>query len=143
MAQRYVRPTVTSWILPTWIAPWLSTYGAVTLFAALGIDWGLIGKIAGWAVGMLLGSVWALAFCLMLTLLDVVLLAAKVRTLPSGGRAWAATLAAPLGVFGIYAVAPPHSFWRYGGWGVTAAVMLPMAFVAAIVRMSAGTKPPQ
>ncbi len=141
MSERYVRPTIAGWLTPTLIAPWISVYGAVTAFALLGVDWGLFGKIAGWAVGMLVGSVWAFAFCFMLILVDLALLAVRVRTLPAGKRGWGASLLAPLMVFGIYGVAPPHTFWPYGGWGVAAAVLAPMALVAIFMRVFAGRKP--
>lgn len=141
MSERYVRPTIAGWLTPTLIAPWLSVYGAVTAFAALGVDWGLFGKIAGWAVGMLVGSVWAFVFCFMLLLVDVALLAVRVRTLPAGKRGWAGSFVAPLMVFGIYGVAPPHTFWPYGGWGVATAVIAPMAIVAFLVRVFGGQKP--
>lgn len=139
--ERYVRPTVAGWLTPTLIAPWLSVYGAVTAFAALGVDWGLFGKVAGWAVGMLVGSVWAFAFCTLLVLTDVLLLAVRARTLPARGRGWLASFISPLMVFGIYGAAPPHTFWRYGGWGVAAAVVAPMAIVALVTRVFMGRKP--
>jgi hypothetical protein len=44
-------------------------------------------------------------------------------------------------VFGIYGIAPPHTFWPYGGWGIAAAVLAPMVVVALVVRVIAGTKP--
>jgi hypothetical protein len=141
MTQRYVRPTIAGWLTPTLIAPWLSVYGAVTAFAAFGVDWGLFGKVATWAAGMLAGSVWAFAFCTMLVILDVLLLAVRVRTLPAGKKSWLASLVAPWMVFGIYSVAPPHTFWPYGGWGVVAAVLAPMFGVALLVRLFAGQKP--
>lgn len=143
MSERYVRPTVAGWLTPTLLAPWMSVYTAVTAFAALGVDWGLFGKIAGWTVGMVVGSVWAFVFCSMLALVDVALLAVRVRTLPSGRRGWATAFAAPLMVFGVYGIAPPHTFWRFGGWGVTAAVLAPMVIVAILVRLAGGLKPPR
>lgn len=141
MSERYVRPTIAGWLAPTLLAPWISVYGVVTAFAALGVDWGLFGKIAGWAVGMLVGSVWAFAFCVMLLLVDVALLAVRVRTLPAGKRGWLGTLAGPPMVFGIYGVAPPHTFWPHGAWGVVAAVLVPMAIIAMAIRLFAGSKP--
>ena len=83
-AERYVRPTVAGWLTPTLIAPWISVYTAVTAIAVLGIDYGLFGKVVGWAVGMLVGSVWAFVFCTLLVLVDLTLLGVKVRTLPAG-----------------------------------------------------------
>lgn len=143
MSERYVRPTVAGWLTPTLIAPWISVYGAVTAFAALGVDWGLFGKIAGWTVGMLVGSVWAFVFCTMLVVVDLLLLGVRARTLPAGKRGWGSGLVSPLMVFGVYAAAPPYSFWPYGGWAVLAAVLAPMALVALLVRVFSGMKPPR
>lgn len=142
MSERYVRPTIGGWLTPTLMAPWLSVYAAVTAFAVLGVDWGLLGKIAGWAIGMFVGSVWAFVFCSMLVLVDIALLAVRVRTLPAGKRGWLGAFVAPLVVFGAYGVAPPHTFWPYGGWGVAAAILAPMALVAVAVRVLTGQKPP-
>jgi hypothetical protein len=141
MSERYVRPTVAGWLAPTLIAPWVSMVGAVTAFAALGVDWGLFGKVAGWAVGMLVGSVWSFIYCLMLIVVDLLLLAVKVRTLPAGKRGWGVSLLSPLMVFGVYAVAPPYTFWPYGVWTVVGVVLAPMLVVAILTRVFAGKKP--
>lgn len=143
MSERYVRPTIAGWLSSTLLGTWISVYGAVTLFAALGVDWGLFGKIAGWAVGMVVGSVWAFAFCTMLVFVDVALLAVRARTLPAGRRGWASAFAAPLMVFGIYGIAPPHTFWHHGGWAIAAAIIAPMGLVALLVRLFAGQPPPR
>jgi hypothetical protein len=138
--QRYVRPTVGGWLTPTLIAPWLSTYGAVTAITLLGIDKGLFGKAIAWTAGMLLGSVWAFTFCLLLILVDVGLLAVKARTLPAGRRGWGTSLLAPLGVFAMYAAVPPHKFYPYGVWGIAAAVFVPMLLAALFSRVAWGQK---
>jgi hypothetical protein len=141
--QRYVRPTVGGWLTPTLVAPWLSTYGAVTAITLLGIDKGLFGKAIAWTAGMLLGSVWAFTFCLVLVLVDIALLAVKVRTLPAGRRGWGTSLLAPLGVFATYAAVPPHKFYPYGVWGIAAAVFVPMLLAAVVSRAVGGLKPPR
>lgn len=143
MSERYVRPTVGGWLRPTLIAPWLSTYGAVTAIAALGIDRGLFGKVLGWALGMTLGTVWAFAFCLMLVVVDLLLLGVKVRTLPAGKRGWAAAFFSPLVVFATYVVVPPYKFYVYGPWAVAGAVLAPMLIVAIAARVLSGMKPPR
>lgn len=143
MSERYVRPTVAGWLAPTLLAPWISVYGAITAYAALGLEWGRFGKIAGWAAGMLVGSVWAFVFCAMLVAIDVMLLAVKARTLPAGRRGWLGALAAPFAVFAVYSVVPPHTFWPYGAWSVAAAVLVPMFAVALVVRVFSGSKPPR
>lgn len=143
MTERYVRPTIGGWLTPTLVAPWISVYTSVTALAVLGVDWGIFRKVAGWAVGMLVGSVWAFAFCLVLVLVDVALLAARARTLPVGRVGWSGSLFAPLFVFGAYAVVPPHSFWRHGVAGIAAALVIPMVVVALAVRLFAGQRPPR
>lgn len=141
MAERYVRPTVGGWLRPTLIAPWISVYAAVTAAAALGIDRGLFGKVVGWALGMMIGSAWTFVFCVMLILVDVALLGVKIRTLPNGKRAWLTSLLSPFAVFGLYTVAPPYQFIKYGPWAVVAAVLVPMFAVALVARLFAGQKP--
>jgi hypothetical protein len=141
MSQRYVRPTVAGWLTPTLIAPWISVYGAVTAMAVLGIDRGLFGKVLGWTVGMVVGSVWAFAFCALLLVVDLLLLGARVRTLPVGRRGWAAGLLSPLAVFATYVAVPPYRFYPAGPWAIAAAVLVPMVVVALGARLFAGAKP--
>lgn len=141
MSERYVRPTVGGWLRPTLIAPWLSTYGAVTAVAVLGIDRGLFGKGVAWALGMTIGTVWAFVYCLMLLVVDLALLGVKVRTLPSGKRGWGAALLSPLAVFATYVAVPPYKFYVYGPWAVAGAVLVPMLLVAVATRVFAGAKP--
>jgi hypothetical protein len=143
MAERYVRPTVAGWLTPTLIAPWISVYGAVTAAAVLGIDRGLFGKVLGWTVGMLAGSVWAFVFCGLLVMVDLVLLGVKVRTLPAGKRGWLGSFLSPLAVFAAYAAVPPYKFYPAGPWAIAAAVVVPMILVAIVSRVFSGTKPPR
>ena len=138
--QRYVRPTVAGWLTPTLIAPWLTAYGAVTAIAALKID-GLFGKVLGWTVGMLVGSVWAFTFCTLLVVVDLLLLGVKVRTLPAGKRGWAISLLSPLAVFASYVAVPPYKFYASGPWAIGAAVLVPMVVVALASRVLAVAKP--
>jgi hypothetical protein len=141
MTKRYERPTIGGWLRPALIGPWLSVYGAVTAIAALGIDRGLFGKVVGWAVGMVVGSAWALVFILAAALVDLLLLGVRVRTLPAGRRAWSMSLLSPLATIGIYMAVPPHTFIKYGPWGVVAAILAPMFAVLIAFRVAAGQKP--
>lgn len=143
MSERYVRPTVGGWLRPTLIAPWLSTYAAVTAIAMLGIDRGIFGKGVAWIVGMTVGSVWAFVYCLMLVLVDLLLLGVKVRTLPAGKRGWGAAFLSPLACFGAYVAFPPYKFYMSGPWVVAAAVLIPMVIVAIATRVLTGIKPPR
>jgi hypothetical protein len=141
--ERYVRPTVAGWLTPTLIAPWITVYGVVTAVAALGIDRGLFGKVLGWTVGMVVGSVWAFVFCALLVVVDLALLGVKARTLPAGKRGWFKSLLSPLAVFGAYVVVPPYKFYAAGPWAIAAAVVVPMIVVAIASRVIAGVKPPR
>lgn len=143
MSERYVRPTVGGWLRPTLIAPWLSTYGAVTAIAFLGIDRGIFGKGVAWALGMTIGTVWAFVYCLMLVLVDLMLLGVKVRTLPAGKRGWGAAFLSPLAVFGAYIAVPPYKFYAYGPWAIAGAILAPMLVVAIATRVFTGIKPPR
>lgn len=141
MTERYVRPTVPGWLAPTLLGPFLTVYGVVTAFAALGIDRGPFGKVLGWALGMALGTVWATVFVLVLALFDVALLAVKVRTLPTGKRGWGTALLSPLAVLAVYTVVPPYAFYRSGPWAVVAAALVPMVVVGLGARVAFGQKP--
>ena len=143
MAQKYVRPTVGGWLRPTLIAPWITVYSAVTLGVLLGLDWGRAGKVAAWAAGMLAGSVWTFAFCLMLVLVDLSLLAVKVRTLPAGRGGWMAAFLAPLPPMAVYTLLPWKQLSMSGPWTLAAAILIPMAIQAILVRIVSGQKPPR
>ena len=143
MSEKYVRPTVGGWLRPTLIAPWLSTYAAVTAIALLGIDYGPWGKGLAWFAGMAIGSVWAFVYCTMLVVTDLLLLGVKVRTLPAGKRGWGAAFLSPLPVFAAYFVMPPYKFYAYGPWAVAGAVLAPMVVVAIASRVLSGIKPPR
>jgi hypothetical protein len=141
MAERYVRPTVAGWLTPTLIAPWISVYGAVTAIVALHLDYGLVGKVFGWTLGMLVGSAWAFVFCTLLVVVDLALLGVKVRTLPAGKRGWALSFLSPLAVLGTYVAVPPYKFYAAGPWAIAGAVLVPMVVVAIASRVFAGRKP--
>ena len=143
MPQRYVRPTVRGWIVPTIVGPLVSVYTTV-LFAA--IFWGDVGNIwrgVGWVAGMLFGTIWAVSYMLLLGLVDVALLIVKLRTLPVGRRAWLMALACPAVIAGVYKVVPPYKFYTSGPWGVILAFLIPMVVVTLIARIAFGSKPPR
>lgn len=140
---RYVRPTVAGWLAPTLLAPWISVYGAVTAFVALGLDKSLFGKGVAWVGGMIAASIWAFAYCAILLVTDLVLLGVRVRTLPAGRRGWGTGLLSPLAVLAVYMAVPPYQFYKAGPWVVLAAVVAPMVAVAFVSRAVFGMKPPR
>lgn len=143
MSQRYVRPTFRGWIFPTLIGPFVSVYTTVSLVAAFWGDIGTIWRGVGWVAGMVGGTIWAILYILLLTLVDVSLLMVKLRTLPVGGRAWLMALACPAVIAGIYKLVPPYKFYASGPWGVILAFLLPMVVVTLVTRVAFGRKPPR
>jgi hypothetical protein len=142
--QKYVRPTVGGWLRPTLIAPWITTYGAVTAGVLLGFEWGgKAGKIAALTAGLLAGSVWSFVFCTFLVLIDLALLAVKIRTLPAGRRGWMAAFLSPLPALAVYTVLPWKQLALSGPWTVAGAILIPMAIVAIFSRVISGQKPPR
>jgi hypothetical protein len=72
---------------------------------------------------------------------DLALLAVRMRTLETGGRAWIRAVVAPLLPIASYAVYSPHNWWKLGPWTVVAAVLVPMLLSAVAVRVVSGKRP--
>ncbi len=138
---RYVRPTVAGWLLPTTVGTFIASYGAVSLYAALGPLPDLVPRTVFWIVGMAVATGWSLLFLLVQSLVDLALLAVRVRTLVNGKAAWFSGLVAPLLPLATYAVYSPHRWWKLGPWAVVAAVLVPMLVSAVGVRLFAAKKP--
>jgi len=138
--EKYVRPTVAGWLTPTLIAPWIASYASTAAFLALGVDFGKWHS-AAWVVGLIFAGVFAFTFSLLLVILDLLLLAVRVRTFSTGGKAWLGTFVTVPAIFACYVAVPPHKFWATGGWGVAAAVLIPMFIGALGLRIFAGRKP--
>jgi hypothetical protein len=143
MPVRYVRPTFRGWIVPTLVGPLVSVYTTVTFVALLWGDVGTIWRGVGWVAGMVFGTVWAGLYMALLGLVDVALLAVRVRTLPVGRRAWAMALGCPVLIAGVYKLIPPYKFYASGPWGVVLAFLLPMVLVTLVARVAFGTRPPR
>jgi hypothetical protein len=138
---RYVRPSVAGWLLPTTIGTFLSSYGAVSLYAALGPLPELVPRTVFWIVGMAVATGWSLLFVLLQSCIDLALLAIRVRTLVNGKTAWLHALVAPLFPIATYAVYSPHRWWRLGPWAVAIAVLVPMVVAAFGIRVVGAKKP--
>lgn len=140
MSDRYVRPTIAGWLTPTLIAPWLASYASMAGLLTLGVDFGKW-HYAAWIVGLVFAGVFAFTFSLTLIVVDLLLLAVRVRTFATGTRAWLGTFVTVPAIFGVYLAVPPHKFWTTGAWGVAAAVFVPMLIGALGLRIVAGRKP--
>ena len=138
--ERYVRPSIAGWLLPTTIGTFVAAYGAISLYAALGPLPELLPRTVCWVVGMAIATGWALVFILLQSLVDLALLAVRVRTLANGKKAWLSSVAAPLFPLLSYAAYSPHKWWKLGPWAVVIAVLVPMLISAVGVRVVAGKK---
>lgn len=139
--KRYVRPTIGGWLRPTLIAPWLSTYATVSLYAMFAPE-GWLPRWATWAMLMALGTAFAGAYVLVTVVVDVALLAIRQRVLPAGAPGWKMSLASPVLVLASYLLVKPHTYWRTGPWGVALAIFAPMIVGAIVTRVVAGQRPP-
>jgi hypothetical protein len=139
--ERYVRPSIAGWLLPTTVGTFVAAYGAISLYAALGPLPDLLPRSVFWVVGMAVATGWALAYVLVQSLVDLALLAVRLRTLANGKRAWLSSVVAPLLPILSYAAYSPHKWWKMGPWAVVGAVLIPMVVSAVAVRVVAGKKP--
>ena len=137
---RYERPTIKGWVAPLLIAPWLSVYGAVSLFAAFGPEFKYVNRWVVWGIGMLAGTIVSFVYMLLLALIDVLLLAIRVRQLPAGKKAWLSAFASPLAFLASYAVLRPWNYWKGGPWVVLGMVVIPMLVAAIVSRVMFGSK---
>lgn len=101
------------WLKPTLLGPLLTTWGMITLGSLLvGMHALSGGRFDSWLTGMLFASFFGAGLGVLLVGVDVLLLRAKLRQLPTGGRAWISSLLTPLGVFLIWSLPfmpPPES----------------------------------
>src|SRR5271169_6807270 len=105
--ERYVRPSVAGWLLPTTVGTFVASYGAVSLYAALGPLPELVPRTVFWIIGMAVATGWSLFYVLLQSLVDLALLTIRVRTLVNGRTAWLSAIVAPLFPILTYAVYSP------------------------------------
>lgn len=128
------------WLKPTLLAPLLTTWGFTTLGAVLvGMHALTGGRFDNWLVGMLAASFFGAGLGVLLIAVDVLLLKAKLRSLPTGARAWLSSSLTPVGVFGIWSLPflpPPQSVL-----GLVLFVVGPMVSACFGARLLFGAKP--
>lgn len=137
---RYLRPSIASWGAPM-VAPFITITAAVALYAAFGPAIPYVPRIAVGIVGVLIGGALGMIYVGMLALIDVMLLAIRVRQLPTGKSAWATSALSPLAFLASYAVLKPWTYWRGGPWTVLAMVLVPMVVTAFASRLVRGKRP--
>ncbi len=128
------------WLKPTLLGPLFTTWALTTLGSLLvGMAALTGGRFDGWLTGMLVGSFFGSGLGVLLVGVDVLLLRAKMRQLPTGGRAWISSCLVPLGVFMIWSLpfmAPPDSVL-----GGVVFIVGPMSAACFGSRMLFGQRP--
>lgn len=128
------------WLKPTLLGPLLTTWALTTLGSVLVGMYELSGgRFDNWLVGMLVASFFGAGLGVLLIGFDVLLLKAKMRSLPTGARAWISSLLSPLGVFFIWSLPflpPPQSVF-----GTVVFIVGPMSAACFGARMLFGAKP--
>ncbi len=128
------------WLKPTLLGPLLSVWGLTTLGSVLvGMEALSGGRFDNWLVGMLVATFFGAGLGVLLIAIDVLLLRAKVRSLPTGARAWISSVLAPFGVFFIWSLpflSPPESVL-----GGVLFIVGPMTAACLGARMVFGARP--
>jgi hypothetical protein len=137
----YKRPSIAGWLAPVLVAPFVAAYASVAAYAYLGPLPDLVPRTAFLVVGLAVASLWAPLFAVIQGLVDLALLAIRLRMLENGGRAWLRAFVAPLLPLASYAVYSPHNWWKLGPWTVVAAILVPMLLSAVAVRVVSGKRP--
>lgn len=137
----YKRPSIAGWLAPLLVAPFVAAYASVAAYAYLGPLPDLVPRAAFLVVGLAVASLWAPLFTVIQALVDLALLATRMRTLETGSRGWLRAIVAPLLPIASYAVYSPHNWWKLGPWTVVAAVLVPMLVSAVFVRLVSGKQP--
>ncbi len=127
------------WLLPTLLGPLLTMWGLATFLSMLiGAAAATNGTVDTWAVLMMYATLIGSAIGVITVGIDVTLLKLKWRCLPTGGRAWLASMLTPLLVY---------MLWTQLWWlpqtevGVVMFIMLPMVGCSFGTRMVFGTRP--
>lgn len=126
------------WLLPTLLGPLLVMWGVATLGAfAIGAAALTHGTVDDWAVLMMWSTFFGSTMVVFLVASDVVLLASKLRQLPTGGRAWLSSMLVPFLCYGLWvALPPPGSVPVFVLW-----MLGPMGVAALASRLMFGTRP--
>ncbi len=141
--ETYRRPTVAGWLAPVMVGPWISIFLFVTAYAFLGPEWRYVPRWGIWAIGMLSGTVIGAVYVALLALVDVLLLAVKVRMFPTGKRGWLTATLSPLVFMTSYAILRPWAYWKGGPWTVVAILAVPLVVTAIGTRLLTGARVPR
>jgi len=136
----YKRPSIASWLLPTMTGPWLAMVAAVGTYALVGPLHDLVPRWLFFGIGVLVGSLWAFVWALVASLVDLALLATRLRALPNGKHGWLSSFGAPLAALGSYAVYSPHKWYKFGPWAIVIALVVPLLISVVVGRVALGKK---
>ena len=127
------------WLQPTLLGPLLTLWGLATFLSMLfGAAAASLGKVDTWAVLMMWATFIGSAIGVITVGIDVFLLQLKWRALPTGGRAWLASMLTPLLVY----VAWTQLWWMpETELGAVMFIMLPIVGCSFGTRMIFGTRP--
>lgn len=137
---RFRRPTVGGWLRPLLAGASLGAYGSVVIHALLQGGWWNRLITFGW--GWLVTTAWLVVYLIILIATDLALLAARLRTLPVGGRAWAMAAGSTAGLYAAFWILHPISrYFTAGPWTILAAFFAPMIVLAPAMRVVFGRRP--
>jgi len=103
-------------------------------------EWKYVSRWVVFGVGLAAGSIVSFVYTLLLGLIDVLLLAVRVRTLPTGKNAWLASFGSTLAFLGSYLLIKPWAMYKAGPWVVVGALVVPMLVSAIAARVIYGAR---
>ena len=127
------------WLQPTLLGPLLTLWGLATFLSMLiSAAAATNGTVDTWAVLMMWATLIGSAIGVITVGVDVLLLKLKWRALPSGGRAWLASMLTPVLVYVLWT-----QLWWLPESEMTfvAFILLPMVGCSFATRMLFGTRP--
>lgn len=117
------KTTIGAWFRPLLVGTFLGAWGFATVSGFLK------GGVPTWMLYLFLANAFAAGQVMVLGLVDIVLLKAKVRALPTGREAWLMAMAIPA-IVGAWRMFASSSWWVLG----------PMFVVSVGVRLVFGRK---
>jgi hypothetical protein len=126
----WLRPTILGPLITMWV---FATLGSVLVGAAALTN----GLVDNWLTAMIFASFFGSAIVVMLITADLVLLRAKLRSLPTGSRAWTSSSLAPLGIFFLWRFFPAPET----AIGLVIFLLVPMALASFGLRYLFGQRP--
>jgi hypothetical protein len=141
MSRLLARPTFGRWFRPLFLGTYLGAWGAAAVHALTDprLAWLPYVGVLKWVLYLTSFTLLAFVWIAGVALYDVILLKLRVRTLPTGPRAWGLSAMAPLVGGVVLRLLPTSAAVAFWPW--LAAALVPTLAVAFGARFALGERP--